>query len=866
MYPTRLIDKGDGGVKPYPTENEIIMKLFLRKVRPFIGLALLVLALFLIRTILKEYHYHEIVKDLFQIPIKKVFFSIALTLVSYLLLIFYDFMALRYVNHPLGYKKIALASFIGYVFSYNLTVFGGGAARYRIYSNWGVSPLNIAKIVIFCGLALWLGFFTLAGFIFVFEPLDIRHFLHIPFFTTTRPLGVFFLFLIFLYIFVIGLREKPIKIFGLELSAIGPKLTFIQIIIACLDWTLACSVLYILLPPVSNLQFMDFLGIFLLAQFAGIASQIPGGVGAFESVSLFLFSFFYPAPVVLGALLIYRVIYYLFPLTIATVMLTLNELLKNKAIKLAGTTIAQVTSTAVPHVFAFIVFLGGAVLLFSGALPAEQSRLALLRDFLPLPVLEISHFLASLIGFWLLLLARGLQLRLDAAYYLTAILLAFGAFFSLFKGLDYEEATILLAMFLVFLPCRKEFYRKSSLLSQPLTINWFVPLIIVLVGSIWLGFFSYKHVEYSNSLWWQFAYNSNASRFLRATAGILIFAVTIAVAILLRSAKKPSRSEQTSDLEKIKSIVDSSPYTYANLALLGDKTFLISSSGSAFLMYGSKGQSWIAMGDPVGPKEEWIELIWRFYEIADRHGCYPVFYEIQADSLQYYADLGLSAFKIGEEAHVPLQEFSLKGGPHRHLRYTVNALEKLGFSFKVLSVSEAASSMERFKEISDAWLKKKNIDEKGFSLGFFDEKYLMNYQAAVVFDGDKITAFANLWCGADKEEFSIDLMRYLPDSHEGIMEYLFTKLIMWGKEEGYKYFNLGMAPLSGIEDKKITLLWPRFANFVFLHGEHFYNFQGIRKYKEKFSPQWQPKYLVCPGGLAVPRVLGDIISLISEKK
>ena len=133
-------------------------------------------------------------------------------------------------------------------------------------------------------------------------------------------------------------------------------------------------------------------------------------------------------------------------------------------------------------------------------------------------------------------------------------------------------------------------------------------------------------------------------------------------------------------------------------------------------------------------------------------------------------------------------------------------------------------------------------------------------------NGDKIIAFSNLWCSADKEELSIDMMRYLPDSHDGLMDYLFTQLILWAQKEGYKQFNLGMAPLSGLDDKRMTMLWQRFANFVFLHGEQFYNFQGLRKYKEKFDPQWYPKYIVCPGGITLPRVLSDIISLISERK
>ena len=529
-----------------------------------------------------------------------------------------------------------------------------------------------------------------------------------------------------------------------------------------------------------------------------------------------------------------------------------------------GTFVGQFASTAVPYAFAFLVFLGGSVLLFSGAIPTDKGRLALLRDYLPLPFIEVSHFLASLIGVGLLLLARGLQRRLDAAYYLTASLLFFGIILSIFKGLDYEEAIILFVMFAVFLPCRREFHRKSSLISQPFTLNWILLIIIVLLGTVWLGFFSYKHVEYSNSLWWQFTYNSDASRFLRASAGVFIFSMTFAVIMLLRSVKEPFKNEQTIDLQQIKKIVMNSPYTYSNLALLGDKTFLINRSGNSFIMYGFKGQSWIAMGDPVGPKQEWEELIWRFSGISDHHGCYPIFYEIEKENLPYYADLGFISLKIGEEAIVPLEKFSIEGSKYKHFRNTLNKFEKAGLKLKVLPSEEVASSMIMFKEISDAWLLHKKTREKGFSLGFFDEKYLKNFPIAIIHNEEKMLAFANLWCGVNKSELSIDLMRYLPDVHDGLMDYLFIQLMIWGSREGYRQFNLGMAPLSGLENKNLTKIWPRFGNFVFRHGEHFYNFQGLRKYKEKFEPEWRVKYLVCPGGLAIVRVLSDILSLTSR--
>ena len=113
------------------------------------------------------------------------------------------------------------------------------------------------------------------------------------------------------------------------------------------------------------------------------------------------------------------------------------------------------------------------------------------------------------------------------------------------------------------------------------------------------------------------------------------------------------------------------------------------------------------------------------------------------------------------------------------------------------------------------------------------------------------------------EEFSVDLMRYLPDAPDGVMDYLFTQLILWGKQEGYAWFNLGMAPLSGLESRALAPFWNRLGSFVFRHGEHFYNFQGLRRYKEKFDPVWEPKYLASPGGLALPRILTNLASLIS---
>ena len=124
-------------------------------------------------------------------------------------------------------------------------------------------------------------------------------------------------------------------------------------------------------------------------------------------------------------------------------------------------------------------------------------------------------------------------------------------------------------------------------------------------------------------------------------------------------------------------------------------------------------------------------------------------------------------------------------------------------------------------------------------------------------------AFANVWSGGQKDELSVDLMRYLPEAPSGIMEYLFIKLMLWGKQEGYCWFNLGMAPLSGLENRALASTWNRLGALIYRFGEHFYNFQGLRHYKDKFLPVWEPKYLASPGGLSLPLIFADISSLIS---
>jgi phosphatidylglycerol lysyltransferase len=280
-------------------------------------------------------------------------------------------------------------------------------------------------------------------------------------------------------------------------------------------------------------------------------------------------------------------------------------------------------------------------------------------------------------------------------------------------------------------------------------------------------------------------------------------------------------------------------------------------------MYGMRGRSWVSMGDPVGPPELGRELAWRFLELADRHGGLAVFYEVGADDLPLYLDLGLRLRKLGEEARVGLAAFSLDGPARRGLRQTQRRGAREGCCFEVLPAAAVEPLLDELALVSDEWLAHKNTREKSFSLGRFDRGYLRRFPVALIRRGERIVAFANVWAGSAKQELSIDLMRYRDDAPSGAMEFLFTELMLWGKAQGYRWFSLGMAPLAGLEPHPLAPLWNRLGALLFRHGEHFYNFQGLRAFKDKFDPEWEPRYLASPGGLATPFVLSDVAALIN---
>jgi phosphatidylglycerol lysyltransferase len=331
---------------------------------------------------------------------------------------------------------------------------------------------------------------------------------------------------------------------------------------------------------------------------------------------------------------------------------------------------------------------------------------------------------------------------------------------------------------------------------------------------------------------------------------------------VLRPEPPRFSAPSSADLECVADLVEKGEDTTANLALLGDKNLLFNKDRSACIMFQSSGNSWVAMGDPIGPPQLGEELAWEFLEECDGMAVSPVFYQVTPERLPLYVDLGLTLSKLGEEARVPLESFSLEGAARADLRQAQRRASRDGATFEMVPRDAVAAILPELRAVSDTWLAAKNTAEKRFSLGFFEERYIAHFDIGVVRYQGAVVAFGNLWRGGSTE-LSVDLMRYTDAAPKGVVDYMLIESMLWGRAQGFRWFNLGMAPLSGLEEHALAPTWHKLGRIVQRYGETFYNFEGLRKFKEKFNPVWRPRYLAAPDGLAMAGALLDVTALIS---
>jgi phosphatidylglycerol lysyltransferase len=833
-----------------------------RYARPLAAVAaLLVFAAvgYAIYRLTEEVTYADVVNGLRSTSPGSIALAILFTALSFTTLCLYDVNALAHIGRRRPLAEVALTAFSAYAVG-NVAGFGalsGGAIRYRAYSRAGLSPDDIGRVIAFVTVSFSLGLVLITAIALLPVAGEIAPLIGL---SQTALVAGDVALLAMLAVFLVLASGNGVTIGGRRLRLADSRTMSRQFIVTVLDIAFSASVLYALLPAAADISWPAFFAVYAVAIGIGVISHVPAGIGVFETVMVAALGSQLGTEAVLASLVAYRLIYYVLPLIVAIILVIIAELRQLAATPLSAG-VARTAGRLAPTLLATLALLLGVMLVISSVTPAPDGNLDALAAVLPLPVIEGAHFLASILGLLLVIVARGLAQRLDGAWW-SAIFVAVAALvLSLAKAVAIYEAGMLALLLVGLVASRALFHRPASLL-QALNSAWLLAVGVLVVGAIAVLLFVYRDVEYSHDLWWQFEFSAEAPRSLRAVLGLTIFSMAISLYSLLRPATFATPPAIAADLDKAVEILNHNDIADANLVRTGDKSVMFSPDGKAFLMYARQGRSFIAFLDPTGPKASRDELVWQFVETARAAGCRAVFYQTSPALLPAIADAGMKAFKLGELAMVNLAQFDLKGGRWASLRQTATRGERDGLTFETIPADQVPAIMEDLRRVSDTWLDHHRAREKGFSLGAFTEAYMTAQPVAILRCEGRIVAFANILLTSTKEEASIDLMRFSPDAPKGSMDFLFVRLMSELRDQGYRHFNLGMAPLSGLSRRQVAPVWDRIANTFYEHGERFYNFKGLRAFKAKFHPDWQPRYLAVAGGLNPVLALLDATLLI----
>ncbi|MQB46538.1 bifunctional lysylphosphatidylglycerol flippase/synthetase MprF [Rhizobium sp. ICMP 5592] len=827
-----------------------------------VGIVILVVLWVSFSESIRNISFEAIAVSLFRTPPYYIAAAMGFTLLSFVCLSIYDFSALWHLRLRLPAADVFRTSFCAYAVG-NFVGYGplsGGAIRYHYYRRLGLKPADIGKIITYITLAFGLGLAGVMAVGLVSDPADITGSIG----ASPRALTMIgsALLIGLVAVFMLSVSGRSLTLWRSRSIALPqPKIMIVQFVGTVADVASAAATLWVLMPH-TDIGFPAFMAVFAVAIALGVASHVPAGLGAFEAVIIAVLGRTSPMSEVISALLLYRLIYYGLPLFLAAGLMGAAEFRRSKMAKQASW-LAKIGVRLSPNVLSVLTFAMGVALILSGVTPASIARLDLLAEYLPLSIVESAHFLESVLGLGLIVIARGLAHRLDGAWWAAAISVGAAIVLSLLKAIALSESAILLLLLGALIASRRQFSRPASLMHQPLSASWLVAIATVLMSAAVVLFLVYSDVDYQNGLWWDFEFTDEAPRSLRALLGLIIGAGTLAGWSLLRPAKGKAPYPTKAEIDEATAIVASQSYPDANLVRMGDKMVLFSDDRRAFIMFSRRGLSWVALFDPIGPQDASASLIWQFVEMAQRAGGRAVFYQVQPQNLCLYADAGLRAYKIGESAHVDLQTFDLEGAKRASLRHAINRAQREGLSFFLLEPGEAVEEIGSLRDISDRWLAAQKSREKRFSLGAFDADYVCAQPVAIVKRNNKIIAFATILRTSLKNQVTLDLMRSMPDTPPGTMEYLIVCLMLRLKSRGYLSFDIGMTPLSGLSNSPAAPFWHRVARVVYEHGERFYHFTGLRAFKAKFQPQWQSRYLAVSNGTNPALALADITALIS---
>ena len=629
----------------------LTLKRLLRHLPAALGVLLLVGAVYVVQREFRHLNVRDVGHALKAIPRRALWEAAVLTVLSYGLLTFYDKLATIYAGHDVKYWRCALASFCAYALAHNLgfAAVSGAAVRYRLYAHWGLAPGQIGKVVAFSSLTFGLGGMTLGGAILFTEPGAV------PVLGTMLPVWTLYLAGALMWA-VVGAYVVVASLFPVlhvrrrQIELPGWRMALAQVALATADVSLTASIFYVLLPQVAGLSWGRFLAVYLGSYAAGLASNVPGGLGVFDTAMLVgLKEAHLAAPVVLGAIAVFRLFYYVVPLFVAGGLFAGNEVLVSRR-RLAGVAAPGQARWSEPDLAVAAstggVAICGAMLLSIGVLDTHPDYSWIDPDFASFAA-SAGQYVPSLIGTGLMVLAIGLSQRVTLAWGTTIAFLLAGAGITALQGEPAFVPAILTLAAVSVAPFRDAYYRAARLFSHPLRAGTIVPVLALLFSVVWLASFEPRVRNLAQTSWWAIVLSNRAPAPIREAVALAVFLALGALWGVIRPGRVRSMPWNAE-----------SRLRYAAFGALppGDADGLVmGEAGRSGIAFRRVGRVLLGLGDPVGAESDRVSAVWRLRDLAQQEGCDAAVWRAGAGLLKVYGDLGLTALPLGADG-LPLAD------------------------------------------------------------------------------------------------------------------------------------------------------------------------------------------------------------------
>jgi phosphatidylglycerol lysyltransferase len=512
--------------------------------------------------------------------------------------------------------------------------------------------------------------------------------------------------------------------------------------------------------------------------------------------------------------------------------------------------------------------------------PAVEERLHLLKDFLPIEVIQSSNYIVIMAGLFSLVTAAFMLKGLRTAWWFAFILSIVSLVGHITKAIDFEEASFALLVIIVLIATHKEYYIRNNpkLRNVGLQTSLYLTAGTLIYGIVGFYFLDKKHFNIDFSLLQSlrftiqnyFLVGSNelvptgafARNFLYSIniSGFISIAFLIYTLVRSYAPKKIVTDEELALANELVKSFGNSPLDY--FKTYSDKILFFSASKKAFIAYRVSGNFAVALENPVAEnKDEIKKCIAEFDSYCYESGLKSIYYRVPEESLEIYHELHKKDLFLGQEGVLDIKTFSLDGGSKKSMRNAINKVTEQGYKTTIHLPPVKDGILQKIKSVSDEWLQDTGRSEIIFSQGMFVWEDLKQQTIITVENTEeKVIAFLNIIPDYAKGEATYDLIRKTIDAPSKVMDFILIELFNYLKSQNFSFVNLGFAPMSGMNDPHT---FPeRSMKFAYERIKSFSHYKGLREYKEKFEPVWHNKYLVYQDDydlLQVPSVLVKVI-------